>query len=288
MASTLKVNTIEVYSGSTLSVTDAVTLASTLGVTGIITATGGINGTVGAVTPATGAFTTISATGQITSTLATGTAPLVIASTTQVSNLNVSQLVGATWIAPGTIGSTTPNTGAFSTLSSSGLATLNSASITTTLEVTGTLTASALLDISGASAGQISFPASQNASAGANVLDDYEEGTWTPVDSSGASLSFSGAVGDYEKIGRQFRASCVVLYPTTANAAAAKIGGLPFAIGSTAARQGFIAYCDETTAAFIYPTVSGTTFVILTTAGGSVLNSAMSTNEIDATVLSHV
>ncbi|MBI2310320.1 hypothetical protein HYU90_00630, partial [Candidatus Collierbacteria bacterium] len=34
--------------------------------------------------------------------------------------INASSLVGATWVAPGTIGSTTPNTGAFTTLSSTG------------------------------------------------------------------------------------------------------------------------------------------------------------------------
>lgn len=73
-------------------------------------------GQIGALTANSGAFTTVSASGQITSTVATGTAPLVIASTTQVSNLNVSQLVGATWVAPGTIGSSTRNTGAFTTL----------------------------------------------------------------------------------------------------------------------------------------------------------------------------
>lgn len=49
------------------------------------------NGSVGATTPSTVAGTTVSATGQITSTLATGTAPLVIASTTQVPNLYVAR-----------------------------------------------------------------------------------------------------------------------------------------------------------------------------------------------------
>lgn len=47
-------------------------------------------------------------TGQITSTLATGTAPFVVASTTNVANLNASSLSGATFAAPGTIGDTTP------------------------------------------------------------------------------------------------------------------------------------------------------------------------------------
>ena len=61
------------------------------------------------------------ATGQITSTLAIGTAPFAITSTTVVPNLNVSQLLGGTWASPGTIGSTTPNTGAFTTLSATGV-----------------------------------------------------------------------------------------------------------------------------------------------------------------------
>lgn len=77
------------------------------------------NGTVGATTPNTAAVTTLSATGAITSTLVTGTAPLVIASTTKVTNLNVDQLDGADWASPAAIGSTTPAAGAFTTLSAS-------------------------------------------------------------------------------------------------------------------------------------------------------------------------
>lgn len=44
-------------------------------------------GSIGAKTANAGAFTTVSATGQITSTLADGTAPLVVTSTTEVANL---------------------------------------------------------------------------------------------------------------------------------------------------------------------------------------------------------
>lgn len=77
-------------------------------------------GTIGSTTPSSGAFTTVSATGQITSTLATGTAPFAVSSTTVVPNLNVSKLLGGTWAVPGTIGSTTPNSGAFTTLSATG------------------------------------------------------------------------------------------------------------------------------------------------------------------------
>ena len=60
------------------------------------TASININGTVGATTASTGAFTTVSATGVITSTVATGTAPFVVASTTQVANLNAATAGTAT------------------------------------------------------------------------------------------------------------------------------------------------------------------------------------------------
>jgi hypothetical protein len=60
------------------------------------TASININGTVGATTASTGAFTTVSATGVITSTLATGTAPFTVASTTQVANLNAATAGTAT------------------------------------------------------------------------------------------------------------------------------------------------------------------------------------------------
>jgi hypothetical protein len=53
------------------------------------------------------------------------------------------------------------------------------------------------------SANGIAFPATQSASADANTLDDYEEGTWTPA--QGTGLTVNGAFtssGTYTKIGR--------------------------------------------------------------------------------------
>lgn len=49
----------------------------------------------------------------------------------------------------------------------------------------------------------ITFPATQVPSANANTLDDYEEGTWTPILSN---LTISGTptyTGRYTKVGRQ-------------------------------------------------------------------------------------
>lgn len=51
-----------------------------------------------------------------TSSVTTGTAPFVVTSTTQVANLNASMLVGNTWAIPAAIGATTPNTGAFTSI----------------------------------------------------------------------------------------------------------------------------------------------------------------------------
>jgi hypothetical protein len=74
------------------------------------------NAIIGATTPAAANFTTASATGQITSTVSTGTAPLVVASTTKVANLNADQLDGADWAAPAAIGTGTPAAGTFTAL----------------------------------------------------------------------------------------------------------------------------------------------------------------------------
>ncbi len=85
-----------------------------------------------------------------------------------------------------------------------------------------------LLDISNAISGQIKFPATQNPSADANTLDDYEELTWTPVDTSGAGLAFSSVTGLYIKIGKAVFISGVLQYPVTADGSNTQIGGLPF------------------------------------------------------------
>jgi len=78
----------------------------------------------------------------------------------------------------------------------------------------------------------IAFPATQSASSDANTLDDYEEGTWTPTDYSGAGLTFTGIAAAYTKIGRQVFVNGTVTFPSTASTAAANLGSLPFPYGS--------------------------------------------------------
>lgn len=102
-----------------------------------------------------------------------------------------------------------------------------------TLGVTGDTTLSALVDISGASAGQISFPATQNASAGANTLDDYEEGSWTP--SIGGTASYTTQNGRYTKVGRVVHVECRLIINVVGTGNSSVISGLPFAANSAVA-----------------------------------------------------
>ena len=82
-----------------------------------------------------------------------------------------------------------------------------------------------------ASGSGITFPATQSASTDANTLDDYEEGTWTPADASGASLSFTSITAKYTKVGNLVTVYTVLTFPTTASTAQAQISGLPFTPG---------------------------------------------------------
>ena len=81
----------------------------------------------------------------------------------------------------------------------------------------------------------ITFPATAVAATDANTLDDYEEGTWTPTDASGASLSLAGTSTNcfYTKIGNQVTCIFNLSYPSTGSAASATIGGLPFTSKNT-------------------------------------------------------
>lgn len=80
--------------------------------------------------------------------------------------------------------------------------------------------------------GQIVFPATQVASAGANTLDDYEEGTWTPGISFGGGttgITYTTQSGRYTKIGRLVIVEgSVQLSAKGSSTGNAVITGLPF------------------------------------------------------------
>jgi hypothetical protein len=92
----------------------------------------------------------------------------------------------------------------------------------------------------------IAFPATQSASADANTLDDYEEGTWTPT---GNGITLSPVSGYYTKIGNVVTIWWQVAFPVTANTSGARIESLPFAVnancysGATAITNSGFAFC---------------------------------------------
>lgn len=80
------------------------------------------------------------------------------------------------------------------------------------------------------SAGQLKFPASQNASSNANTLDDFSKGTWTPAGSSG---NVSG-VGYYVKIGPLVHIWASLVIAANIDNEDLTVTGLPYTIGNTA------------------------------------------------------
>ncbi len=85
--------------------------------------------------------------------------------------------------------------------------------------------------------GQIKFPATENPSTDVNTLDDYQEGTWTPVASflgGDGNLSLNTQVGLYTKIGRVVYCQFYLAFGETTASGALRITGLPFPANSTA------------------------------------------------------
>jgi len=92
-----------------------------------------------------------------------------------------------------------------------------------------------------ASGAGITFPATQSQSSDANTLDDYEEGTWTPVQ-AGVSLTVASAT--YTKIGRMVHYTFDITWPATADATAILLTGLVHTPGVNAGifAPGFTTY----------------------------------------------
>jgi hypothetical protein len=113
--------------------------------------------------------------------------------------------------------------------------------------------------------------------AAANALDDYEEGTWTPVDGSGGGLTYVQASGNYTKVGREVFVRGFVNFPATADVNQAIIAGLPFTTSaSLSGREGNISYVDKTAISYILSNLSTTTFSCWNSAGATVTNAQMS------------
>jgi hypothetical protein len=110
--------------------------------------------------------------------------------------------------------------------------TANSGSPSEVLRLTATGAAVLRGGTVGATGVGIAFPATQSASTNANTLDDYEEGTWTPSDVSGANLAYTSSSGFYIKTGRLVQCWASFRFPTTSDAGSARFS-LPITVDAT-------------------------------------------------------
>ena len=71
-----------------------------------------------------------------------------------------------------------------------------------------------------------------NDTAAANALNDYEEGTWTPIVHNPSGITLSKAHGQYRKIGKQVFAAFEITFPSTSGSDHLICKGLPFTSGN--------------------------------------------------------
>lgn len=116
--------------------------------------------------------------------------------------------------------------------------------------------------------GAISFPATQVPSAGANDLDDYEEGSFTPsFSATGCTFSYNSRLGAYTKIGRFVFFSVDIILNTSGNTLATNaltVTGMPFTAGAASGAGVFQVRWTGSTTSYVslFVRVSGTTLVV--------------------------
>jgi len=165
-----------------------------------------------------------------------------------------------------------------------------SATGTYTLAGTPTITSPTITGATIDVASGVAFPATQSASADANTLDDYEEGTWTPVitfDTAGdLSVAYSVQSGNYTKIGRmvliEFLISTTTFTHTTASGNL-RLTGLSFTPVMGGGVPGALTWRGITKASYtqvsIY-TVSSQTYFNFYASGSGQAISAITTSDM--------
>jgi hypothetical protein len=87
--------------------------------------------------------------------------------------------------------------------------------------------------------------------ATSNLLDDYEEGTWTP--SVGGTATYTVSTGVYTKVGRLVTAAFDMTIGAIGSGATGSILGLPFAAGgNTQGQAGSVSYWSSSATAVYY------------------------------------
>jgi hypothetical protein len=107
------------------------------------------------------------------------------------------------------------------------------------------------------------------------LLNDYEEGTWTPASGVGTATSVSGT---YTKVGRQVTVIGTITFPVQTNAAVATIVSLPFTPAGTGS-GGVVQYTDFGATLFLYGAAAG--IQLFTTAGAGISYTVFSGKRLD-------
>ena len=109
-----------------------------------------------------------------------------------------------------------------------------------------------------------------------NLIGQSKLETWTPIDASGAGLTFTGVDGRYIRVGPLIFAFGEVIYPATVDGSNAKIGGFPFAgsnVGS--ARAGNISYGNNGAGIYLLMDANSGSAAFYTLLGGAFTNAQL-------------
>lgn len=128
--------------------------------------------------------------------------------------------------------------------------------------------------------GNIAFPASQASSAGANVFDDYEEGTWTPAVTFATpgdlSVTYTQQAGTYRKLGAEAHINHTIITATFTHTTASgnmHLTGAPFTslTATNMEADGALSWAGITKAGYtnIVTAMTSNTTIMLPIASGS-------------------
>ena len=141
----------------------------------------------------------------------------------------------------------------------------------------------------------ITFGATPNAGeTGATMenelLDDYEEGSWTPIWSQGfTSITYDLRRAKYTRVGNMCRVECSMKFDGTSAGSALRIGGLPFTaeegstngFGSSALAIGYstMSTYANNSISTLYVGQNGTILYFYTQSGGGVSSNATASDD---------
>lgn len=150
--------------------------------------------------------------------------------------------------------------------------------ISDNISISGNLTVGGTTTLSGTvvlSNGQLQFPATQNASADPNTLDDYEEGTWTPTltfaTPGNLAVVYTTRLGTYTKVGRLVTLAFAAVtsgFSWTTSSGQFQITGAPFSAVSTMSLCGISAGHSQPAANLTYSVFSMTGAILSVTCCG--------------------